>query len=512
MEIVMPGLNEENYLDNLLNSVGENLNNNNVQNEEESLVIPEIHEESVSQPIDLTEKSEMSEDDLHKLADLDLDNLLSDISENSVDVETLFNSDNTVQGKNFDLSDIDIKAEGKDEYKSDTEADMLDFDVNTNGSLDNINSSDTDNTDEDNVGDVNIILEDNSHKKNKKKKDKKEKKGLLKAIKSVFFEKIDENDVPISEEMIKEVSKSDEEEILPDFNKIEHEDHELDENEQLLREMYGENSKQQENEIAPPEKGIFAKIKYRIEQFRKKSQEEDILEQEAEDKEFEEYQKAKQEKKEVLRQKKEEAKEKKVQKKEQKPKKEKPVRIKKEKKPKPAPKPGDILKIKPRSVICFVLFVSGVVILILMLNNTINYNNSSNAAKACIESGNYSKAYDMLAGMKLNENDKNLYEQTVHIMYVERQYESYQNYRNMNMPTEAINALIKGIERYNTYVSKGEELGVKKYMDECRDRIYKALEGDYKITKAKADELVRMYDTQFVQYYKTIEEYGKVKQ
>ena len=166
----MPGLNEENYLDNLLNSVGENLNNNNVQNEEESLVIPEIHEESVSQPIDLTEKSEMSEDDLHKLADLDLDNLLSDISENSVDVETLFNSDNTVQGKNFDLSDIDIKAEGKDEYKSDTEADMLDFDVNTNGSLDNINSSDTDNTDEDNVGDVNIILEDNSHKKNKKKK------------------------------------------------------------------------------------------------------------------------------------------------------------------------------------------------------------------------------------------------------------------------------------------------------------------------------------------------------
>ena len=43
-------------------------------------------------------------------------------------------------------------------------------------------------------------------------------------------------------------------------------------------------------------------------------------------------------------------------------------------------------------------------------------------------------------------------------------------------------------------------------------QIYKALEGDYKITKAKADELVRMYDTQFVQYYKTIEEYGKVKQ
>lgn len=515
----MPGLNEENYLDNLLNSVGESLHNDDVQNEDESLVMPELHEESVSEPIDLTEKSEISEDELQKLADLDLDNLLSDISENSVDVETLFSGDNAVQDKNFDLSESDIKAEGKDEHNSDTEPDVLDFDVNNNDSLDNINSGDTDNTGEDNVradndgdGDENRILEDNSHKKNKKNKNKKEKKGLLKAIKSVFFEKLDENDTPISEEMIKEVSKSDDEEILPDFNRIEQEDHELDENEQLLREMYGENSNQKETEIAPPEKGIFAKIKYRIEQFRKKSQEEDILEQEAEDKEFEEYQKAKQEKKEVLRQKKEEAKEKKVQKKEQKPKKEKPVRTKKEKKPKPAPKPGDILKIKPRSVICFVLFVSGVVILILMLNKTINYNNSSNAAKACIESGNYSKAYDMLAGMKLNENDKNLYDQTVHIMYVERQYESYQNYKNMNMSTEAINALIKGIERYNTYAAKGEELGVKKYMDECRDRIYKSLEEDYKITKAKADELVRMYDTQFVQYYKTIEEYGKVKQ
>ena len=292
-------------------------------------------------------------------------------------------------------------------------------------------------------------------------------------------------------------------------------DRSKDENVQLIKEMYGDKDNLDEN-IAP-KKGLIAKLKYRIAQLKKKNAEEDKLEEEAELADIEEQKKKKEEKQAAAAVKKENAKkEKEVKAAEKKKAKDakaakKAAKPKKEKKPKPEPKPGDILKIKPKSIILFITLVASVIVLISLLNTTVSYTTAISKAKTNLENGDYSKVYESLSGMKLNKNDETLYRQATLITYVTRQYESYQNYMEMDMKTEAINALVKGLARYDTYYNEANSLGVGNQMKEARAQIIQAFNDTFKISESEAVSLVAMSDNNFTQYYKKIEAYGKAR-
>ena len=79
----------------------------------------------------------------------------------------------------------------------------------------------------------------------------------------------------------------------------------------------------------------------------------------------------------------------------------------------------------------------------------------------------------------------------------------------MNMKTEAINALVEGLERYDTYYNEANELGMGTQMTEARSRIIDAFRDTFKISEAEAVSLVVMSNDNFTQYYKKIEAYGK---
>ena len=132
-------------------------------------------------------------------------------------------------------------------------------------------------------------------------------------------------------------------------------------------------------------------------------------------------------------------------------------------------------------------------------------------AKTNLENGDYSKVYESLSGMKLNKSDETLYRQATLITYVTRQYESYQNYMEMDMKTEAINALVKGLARYDTYYNEANSLGVGNQMKEARAQIIQAFNDTFKISESEAVSLVAMSDNNFTQYYRKIEAYGKAR-
>ena len=240
--------------------------------------------------------------------------------------------------------------------------------------------------------------------------------------------------------------------------------------------------------------------------------EEEKAEEEAERLDNEEKQKNKELKKAAATEKKEKKKQAAEQKKAAKPKKVKQSKPKKEKKPKEPPKPGDILKIKPLSLVMLVLFVAGVVVLISVLNSALYYNTNSSQAKTYYNNGEYDKAYSKLNGMKLNSNDKTLYEQASTIMYVKRQYDSYENYMSLNMKTEALDALIKGIDRYNTFRSTAQELGIDDKFKAEYQNIIDALQNTFKISEAQGISLADMSNSDFTNYYLKIKEYGKAVQ
>ena len=334
---------------------------------------------------------------------------------------------------------------------------------------------------------------------------------------------IDENRADIADNINQDDENSVNNDIYDDTSEDKTEKNDLpeepdrskDENVQLIKEMYGDKDNLDEN-IAP-KKGLIAKLKYRIAQLKKKNAEEDKLEEEAELADIEEQKKKKEEKQAAAAVKKENAKkEKEVKTAEKKKAKDakaakKAAKPKKEKKPKPEPKPGDILKIKPKSIMLFITLVASVIVLISLLNTTVSYTTAISKAKTNLENGDYSKVYESLSGMKLNKSDETLYRQATLITYVTRQYESYQNYMEMDMKTEAINALVKGLARYDTYYNEANSLGVGNQMKEARAQIIQAFNDTFKISESEAVSLVAMSDNNFTQYYRKIEAYGKAR-
>ena len=283
-----------------------------------------------------------------------------------------------------------------------------------------------------------------------------------------------------------------------------------DENEQIIEDVFGNKSTLDESQV--PKKGFFARLKYRLEQMKAKHIEEDKAEEEAERLEEEEKQKNKELKKAAAAEKKEQKKQAGEAKKAQKANKPKKVKPKKVKKPKEPPKPQDILKIKPVSIVMLVLFVAGVSVLISVLSSGFYYNNSVSLAKDYYSNEQYEKAYDKLSGIKLNGSDKTLYEQASTIMYVQKQYDSYENYMKLNMKTEALDSLIKGVNRYNSLRPQAQELGIDNKFTAVYKQIVLALQDTFKISETEAIGLSSMSDTDFTNYYYRIEEYGKAVQ
>lgn len=468
---------------------------------------------------EIEDASGLSSDELERLSNMGLDNIIEDVTSDKVSVEDLFGNgannqsdDNAVNSSDTSaVNNIDSDVSADADNKADTSVSDNEDEISAQEAINSIFAEGSGDSQDGNTADESAESSSKENKSSKKsgKKDKPKKKGLLSVIKNIFFESVEEENlenVSLNESEDSHDFESDEEKE----HLMNQQDEELDENEKLIKELY-KDKENSDNEEAP-KKGFFAKFKYRLKQFFKKQAEEDQAEQQAEEEEFKEKQKARTEKKEAAKIKKEQKKKEKPDKsKAKKEKKVAPKKPKKEKKPKEPPKPGDILKIKPLSVVLFVMFIAGIVVLIQVLNFSFNYNDKVSQAKAYYENEDYDKAYSKLNGLKLNGGDKTLYEQASVLMYVQRQYDSYQNYKKLNMNTEALNALIKGVSRYREYGTQAKELGVYEKMNAIYSAIISELQSAYKISETEAISIVNLSNDDFTAYYYKIKAYGETE-
>ena len=157
----------------------------------------------------------------------------------------------------------------------------------------------------------------------------------------------------------------------------------------------------------------------------------------------------------------------------------------------------------------FIFLIAGICVLLIAASTLISNNSASSSARGNYEVGSYDKAYEQLAGMKISKSDQSIYEKSSVVMYVQRQYESYQNYMEVNMYTEAINALVKGLERYNTYYNEAKQLGVDSVLDEQKQHIYDAFNKTFNMSQSDADKLLQESQDNFTQYYIKIDKMGK---
>lgn len=472
--------------------------------------------------------SELSDNDMERLMNMNLDDLIDDVKADtdSISIDDLLNQGDELKSAEAqaqaqalaeelaekEKNDSQVNETEPDDNKADsdnnTEPDAAQTEAGNEEAVSDIeNRQDADNKEADNKEPEkkeSVQVDENKIKPEKPKKD-----SFFKKIKKVFFDSL-EDESPKEEAADngngENTSSEDKSADKPEADNGEPKD----ENEQIIEDVFGNKDTLDDSEA--PKKGFFARFKYRLAQMKAKRIEEEKAEEEAERLDNEEKQKNKELKKAAATEKKEKKKQAAEQKKAAKPKKVKQPKPKKEKKPKEPPKPGDILKIKPLSLVMLVLFVAGVVVLISVLNSALYYNTNSSQAKTYYNNGEYDKAYSKLNGMKLNSNDKTLYEQASTIMYVKRQYDSYENYMSLNMKTEALDALIKGIDRYNTFRSTAQELGIDDKFKAEYQNIIDALQNTFKISEAQGISLADMSNSDFTNYYLKIKEYGKAVQ
>lgn len=457
--------------------------------------------------------SELSDNDMERLMNMNLDDLIDDVKADtdSISIDDLLN-----QGDELKNAEAQAQAQALAEELAEKEKN----DSQVNETEPDDNKADSDNNTEPDAAQTEAGNEEADNKEPEKKESvqvdeskikpvKPKKDSFFKKIKKVFFDSL-EDESPKEEAADngngENTSSEDKSADKPEADNGEPKD----ENEQIIEDVFGNKDTLDDSEA--PKKGFFARFKYRLAQMKAKRIEEEKAEEEAERLDNEEKQKNKELKKAAATEKKEKKKQAAEQKKAAKPKKVKQPKPKKEKKPKEPPKPGDILKIKPLSLVMLVLFVAGVVVLISVLNSALYYNTNSSQAKTYYNNGEYDKAYSKLNGMKLNSNDKTLYEQASTIMYVKRQYDSYENYMSLNMKTEALDALIKGIDRYNTFRSTAQELGIDDKFKAEYQNIIDALQNTFKISEAQGISLADMSNSDFTNYYLKIKEYGKAVQ
>ena len=466
---------------------------------------------NLSKDDELIKDMDLSDDEKDRLVNMNLDDLLNDVNTDAGST-----NESGVSAVNDLLAQINQGSDQADDEASDNIASDL---AATGAVEDNKadNSSDITSAGDD----VKKQLEEELKSVNKKKR----KKGILSVIKDIFFESLDDETEDAADtleksgraakkeaKMAKKAAKADKN----DKNKATDAEQVpaakgKDENELLIEEVF--HGKDTLDDSAAPKKGLFAKIKYRMQQFKAKQAKECEAEEQQEEIERQEKQQQVAAKKAQAAEKKQKAAEKKTAKKEaaKKAKAKKPKKEKKPKKPKvkQPPKPGDIIRFKPKSIIVFVMLIVGIVVLVQMFGYTINYSGNISLAKDYYANQEYDKAYNSLDGIKLSGDDETLYKQAKVVMYVQRQYESYENYEKMNMHTEALNALVKGVDRYQTYRSEAKELGVEDKMTEVYNLIIKAFKDKFKMSETEAISLVELSKLDFTSYYYKIEAYGE---
>jgi hypothetical protein len=102
----------------------------------------------------------------------------------------------------------------------------------------------------------------------------------------------------------------------------------------------------------------------------------------------------------------------------------------------------------------------------------------------------YNEAYDEVRGVTIKEDDQEIYDKIMTVMYVNKQLNSYNNYYSLRMYPEALDSLLKGLKRYDEYISDATEMGIRNDMDYVKTQILGELNEAYQMSEADAYQLI----------------------
>ncbi len=158
------------------------------------------------------------------------------------------------------------------------------------------------------------------------------------------------------------------------------------------------------------------------------------------------------------------------------------------------PDPEDNIKLNPLGIVfimTFFILIAGVVII---GTNTYSYNLGIKNASISYSRGRYMEAYNSIYGLNVKEKDAATYDKIITTMYVYKQLNSYYNYTELQKKPEALDSLLKGLNRYDTHIEHATELGIEKNLGSIKKLILKELKENYGMTEKQAKSINAISD------------------
>ena len=140
------------------------------------------------------------------------------------------------------------------------------------------------------------------------------------------------------------------------------------------------------------------------------------------------------------------------------------------------------------------VFFAAIAIAIIIGTKVYAYSQNLENAKKSFEYKHYNEAYNEIAGMDIKEEDEEFELKVMVVMYAHKQLNSFQHYYAIGLYPEALDSLLKGLERHDKYSALASIINVTEDMDSIREEILNQLKTVYSLTEKEAMQLVAMDD------------------
>ncbi len=138
-----------------------------------------------------------------------------------------------------------------------------------------------------------------------------------------------------------------------------------------------------------------------------------------------------------------------------------------------------------------VFFFFGMVAAVLIIGtNMITYTLSIQHATNYFNHRKYTQAYNEVYGVDIRDEDIGLYDKIQTVMFVNKQLNSYNNYYAMGQYPEALDSLLKGLNRYDKYIELATMLGIESDLDYVRSQILAELNNVFKLSEEEAIQII----------------------
>ena len=124
--------------------------------------------------------------------------------------------------------------------------------------------------------------------------------------------------------------------------------------------------------------------------------------------------------------------------------------------------------------------------------NIFSYNSTIKGAKNYFDMQKYTEAYQEILGTNVKKSDQETYDKIITVMKVQRSLNAYSSYESMKYYPEALNALLRGIQKYDTNIETARNLEIEKDMDSCREQIVSILEDEFGLSESEAYEILSL--------------------